>query len=143
MAVIATQAALSPLAGDNGGSDYGRRRLRGYRKALYPQADATADPDCPDEIDLEVAQLGAVAAARVERYAPMAPQVMRDEAVMRLSGYLTQRSRNRSARSTWRALVSSLQRPAAGSCGRLSTAAPKLYLAPFARRRALPVESDS
>ena len=35
-------------------------------------------------------QLGAVAAARVEEYAPGAPQVLKDEAVIRFAGYLAQ-----------------------------------------------------
>ena len=72
MAVIATQAALSPWPATTAIATWKAATAR-LRKALYPKADATADPDCPDEIDLEVAQLGAVAAARVERYAPMAP----------------------------------------------------------------------
>ena len=38
----------------------------------------------------EAAALGSMAAARVERYAPGAPQAVRDEAVIRFAGYLAQ-----------------------------------------------------
>ena len=40
--------------------------------------------------DERAAQLGAVAAEMVESYAPQAPQILRDEAVIRFSGYLAQ-----------------------------------------------------
>ena len=42
------------------------------------------------ESDERAAQLGAVASALVEREAPGAPQVIRDEAVIRFAGYLAQ-----------------------------------------------------
>ena len=139
MAVIATQAALSPWPATTAIATWKAATAR-LRKALYPKADATADPDCPDEIDLEVAQLGAVAAARVERYAPMAPQVMRDEAVMRLSGYLTQRPKPIRALDLAGTRV---EFATAGTTRPFVYSGAKALLAPFARRRALPVESDS
>ena len=40
--------------------------------------------------DERAGQLGAVAAAMVEGYAPGAPQVLKDEAVIRFAGYLAQ-----------------------------------------------------
>ena len=42
---------------------------------------------CPDE---SVSAVGATASARVERYAPGAPQSARDEATIRFAGYLVQ-----------------------------------------------------
>ena len=42
------------------------------------------------ESDERASQLGAVASAMVEEYAPGAPQVLRDEAVIRCAGYLAQ-----------------------------------------------------
>lgn len=40
--------------------------------------------------DDDVASIGMAAAARVQNYAPLAPQSVRDEATIRFSGYLNQ-----------------------------------------------------
>lgn len=42
----------------------------------------------PDLDDATVQRLGAVASALVENYAPSAPQILRDEAVIRVAGRL-------------------------------------------------------
>ena len=89
--------------------------------------------------DATAQRLGAVAAARVERFAPTAPQVLRDEAVIRFAGYLRQQPsviRGVTAGSVELAYaVTGFARPFK-NCGA------RALLAPFARRRARAVESD-
>lgn len=90
--------------------------------------------------DATAQRLGAAAAARVEHYAPMAPQALRDEAVVRFAGYMrTQPSLIRTltaGKVTLDYQLSGFVRPFV-NCGA------KAMLAPFVRRRALPAESSS
>ena len=60
------------------------------REALGLGANATADSNnfAYDDVDAKVQRLGAAVAARVEDYAPNAPQPSKDEAVIRGSAWL-------------------------------------------------------
>ena len=89
--------------------------------------------------DATAQRLGAVAAARVENYAPMAPQAIKNEGVIRFAGYLRQQpSVIRSLKAGSVELdyaVSGFVRPFV-NCGA------KGLLAPFVRRRALAAVSS-
>lgn len=139
MAVIATPAALSPWPATTAVATWKAATAR-LRRELYPQSGVTADPNCPDELDQKVAQLGMVASARVEHFAPSAPQAIRDEAVTRFAGYLASRPKPirvlELANVRVEFATSGLSRPFVYSGARA-------LLAPFVRRRALAVESSS
>ena len=90
MAVIPTPAALSPWPATTAVMTW-KAAVARLRKELHPKSGATADPNCPDDLDQKVARLGMVASARVEQFAPSAPQAIRDEAVIRFAGYLASR----------------------------------------------------
>ena len=140
MAVISTPAALSPWPATTAVATWKAATAR-LRRELYPKSGTnTSDPYCPDELDHKVAQLGMVASARVEQFAPRAPQAIRDEAVIRFAGYLASRPspiRTLEAGSLRMEFATSgLTRPFVYSSARA-------LLAPFVRRRALAVESSS
>ena len=133
MAVIATPTALSPWPATTAVVAWKAATAR-LRKELYPKSDTTADPNCPDELDQKVAQLGMVASARVEHFAPSAPQAIRDEAVIRFAGYLASRPKPIRALDLGNTRVefatAGLSRPFVYSGARA-------LLSPFVRRRAL------
>ena len=139
MAVIPTPAALSPWPATTAAVTWKAATAR-LRKELYPKTGATADPDCPDDLDQQVAQLGAVASVRVQQYAPQAPQAIRDEAVIRFAGYLASRPKPIRALDMGNTRVefatAGLSRPFVYSGARA-------LLDPFRRRRALAAVSSS
>ena len=85
--------------------------------------------------------LGEAAAAAVERFAPDAPQAARNEAVLRLAGWLLA-SRARAQRSTRIDILQVQYQIPRGSNGFQLSGARELLL-PWRTRRALPVEDDS
>ena len=89
--------------------------------------------------DTTAQRLGAVAAARVEHYAPMAPQPIKDEAVIRFAAYLSARP------SVIRTLTAGpvvLDYAVSGYVRPFVNCGAKALLAPFVRRRALPAVSS-
>ena len=63
---------------------------RRWRSAGGDRAAQGGDPGRAAESDEEACALGEMASARVEKEAPGAPQAVKDEAVIRYSGYLAQ-----------------------------------------------------
>ena len=139
MAVIPTPAALSPWPATTAAVRWKAATAR-LRKELYPKAGETADPSCPDELDRKVAQLGAVASARVEQFAPSAPQAIRDEAVIRFAGYLASRP---SPVRTVEAGSLRMEFTTAGLSRPFVYCGARALLSPFVRRRALAAVSSS
>ena len=140
MALIPTPAALSPWPATTAVVAW-KAAVARLRKELFPKAGATADPDCPDDTDLKVARLGSVASARVEQFAPMAPQAVRDEAVIRFAGYLSTRA---SAVRTFGTDSIRIEFATSGQARPFVYSGARALLAPFVRRRALPAaESGS
>ena len=84
-------------------------------------------------------RLGAVAAARVENYAPMAPGPIKDEAVIRFAGYLRQQP---SVIRSLKAGAVELDYQLSGHVRPFVSCGSKALLAPFVRRRALPAVSS-
>ena len=123
------------------------RARNALRKAIGGTQSVAADPNAnppvvavlgiPDDDTID--RFGAVAAARVEHYAPMAPQAIKNEAVIRFAGYLRIQPsiiRNLKAGSVeLDYAVSGFVRPFV-NCGA------KALLAPFVRRRALAAVSS-
>ena len=75
------------------------RARNALRKAIGGTPSVAEDPNAVPPVvvavlglpdDETIDRLGAVASARVENYAPMAPQVVRNEATIRYAGYLRQ-----------------------------------------------------
>ena len=139
MAVVPTPAALTPWPATTAAVTWKAATAR-LRKELYPKSDATADPSCPDELDQRVARLGAVASARVEQFAPKAPQAIRDEAVIRLAGYLSARA---SPVRTFESGSLRVEFATAGLSRPFVYSGARALLAPFVRRRALAAVSSS
>lgn len=89
--------------------------------------------------DATAQRLGAVAAARVESFAPMAPQAIKNESVIRFAGFLRQQP---SVIRTLTAGSVQLDYAVSGFTRPFVNCGSKALLAPFVRRRALPaVES--
>ena len=65
-----------------------RTATAALREALALGANATGSNFAYDEVDAKVQRLGAAVAARVEDYAPNAPQPSKDEAVIRGAAWL-------------------------------------------------------
>ena len=139
MAVIATPAALSPWPATTAVVAW-KAAVARRRRELHPKSGTTADPNCPDELDQKVAQLAAVASARVEQFAPSAPQAIRDEAVIRFAGYLASRP---SPIRTVEAGNLRLEFTTAGLSRPFVYCGARALLAPFVRRRALAAVSSS
>ncbi len=57
-------------------------------RAALGRGESTSHPFTFDDVDAEVQRLGATVAARVEEYAPNAPQPSKDEAVIRGAAWL-------------------------------------------------------
>ena len=89
--------------------------------------------------DATAQRLGAVAAARVENYAPMAPGPIKDEAVIRFAGYLRQQP---SVIRSLKAGSVELDYAVTGFVRPFVNCGAKGLLAPFVRRRALPAVSS-
>ena len=139
MAVIPTPAALSPWPATTAVVAW-KAAVGRLRKELHPKAGPTADPDCPDELDLKVAQLASVASIRVEQFAPQAPQAIRDEAVIRFSAYLASRPKPIRALDLGGTRV---EFATAGLARPFVYSGARALLAPFVRRRALAAVSSS
>ena len=90
--------------------------------------------------DATAKRLGAVAAARVENYAPMAPQAIKDEAVIRFAGYLRHQP---SVIRTLAAGSVQLDYAVSGFVRPFVNCGSKGLLSPFVRRRALPAVSSA
>ena len=82
------------------------------------------------------ARLGAVAAAMTEDYASNAPQVVRDESVIRISAWLFQRSPGVRAQSVRLGGAVALESTFTAATGALSNSGAKSLLAPWRVRRA-------
>ena len=140
MAVIPTPAALSPWPATTAVMTW-KAAVARLRKEFYPKSGTnTSDPYCPDETDEKVAQLGMVASARVEQFAPSAPQAIRDEAVIRFAGYLASRP---SPIRTVEAGSLRMEFATAGLSRPFVYSGARALLAPFVRRRALAAVSNS
>ena len=123
------------------------RARNALRKAIGGTQSVAADPNAnppvvavlgiPDDDTID--RLGAVASARVENYAKMAPQVVRNEATIRFAGYL------RTQPSLIRTLTAGsvqLDYQLSGHVRPFVSCGAKALLAPFVRRRALPAVSS-
>ena len=86
--------------------------------------------------DATAQRLGAVAAARVEHFAPGAPQAVRDESVIRFAGYL--RAQPNLLRSIDAGALK-IDFAISGYARPFQNCGARTLLAPFVRRRALPV----
>ncbi|MCY4469462.1 MAG: hypothetical protein OXC08_12130 [Thiotrichales bacterium] len=141
MAVIPTPAALSPWPARTAVESWKAATAR-LRKELFPKSGTnTSDPYVPDETDLNVARLGGVASARIEQFAPRAPQAIRDEAVIRFAGYLSSRA------SPMRVFVSGgstrIEFATSGQARPFVYSGARALLSPFVRRRALPAAEST
>lgn len=123
-----------------------RAALPGGREAIY-EGDTDADGDTigaddavagiPDDATTD--RLGGAASAQVERYAPDAPQVIRNEAVIRVAGWL----HTRKPQPMQSATIGSLRvdwRERFYSPSAMVNSGARALLQPWRARRALPVE---
>ena len=140
MAVIPTPAVLSPWPATTAVVAWTAATAR-LRKELYPKVpENTSNPYCPDDVDLKVAQLGTVASARVENFAPSAPQAIRDEATIRFAGYLSSRPKPIRTLDLGGTRV---EFATAGLARPFVYSGARALLSPFIRRRALAAVSSS
>ena len=130
--MIAAEQALSPWPARTQVAGWKAATLR-LRKILFPGAPANPTPDCPDEIDLKASRLGMACAARIESFAPSAPQEVKDETLIRFCGYSMMQPRPLRSTTTMGLTldfaVSGMQRPFVASGARAA-------LAPWRRARA-------
>lgn len=89
--------------------------------------------------DSRIAALGSTAAAFVERFAPAAPQAVKNECVIRTAGYLHARMPHPFLRFTAGGVSADLRERFA-SPDPLRNSGARAMLAPWRSRRALPIE---
>ena len=108
-------------------------------------ASATAALRATTEIgdDATAQRLGAVASLQVERYAPDAPQAIRNEAVIRLVGHRHQAAKMPAGLRLIEAGSLKLEFATTARARSFGPSGARALLDPWRARRALPVESPS
>ena len=127
--------AATAAVGRQGARNTIRRALKGV------EADPNANPpvagDPPDE---EIDRLASFASARIERFAPGAPQAVRDEALIRMVAYMRQLPGHIRSLGVGSLRIefatAGVQRPFVSSGARA-------MLSPWVTRRALPAEEST
>ena len=70
-----------------------RKAISEVRGALeYELPTLKLQDDALDEVDLEIVRIAGAASARIERYAPSAPDAVKDEALIRFVSWLSESS---------------------------------------------------